>query len=255
MLVDAFIFFNELDILDLRLAELAPVVDRFILVEATSTFRGDPKPLFFANARQRYAPYLDKITVVSVDLPVNPDPWVRERAQRNAIADELAKCSLDPTDLVILSDADEIPDPDTLRRLKSEGLPPGIHALEQDMYYYNPTVRFTEPWVASKVFTYESLLACGWTMDGVRNSEPRTRIPRGGWHFSYFGGTQAIQTKLNSFSHQELNIPRFTSREHIERCATTATDLFGRWNRYVRIPVSANPYLPQSARTRWASLS
>ena len=35
--VDAFTFFNELDVLEWRLQELYPAVDKFILVEATHT--------------------------------------------------------------------------------------------------------------------------------------------------------------------------------------------------------------------------
>jgi beta-1,4-mannosyl-glycoprotein beta-1,4-N-acetylglucosaminyltransferase len=42
-----FWFFDELELLDLRLHELADVVDRFVLVEATTTFSGAAKPLSF----------------------------------------------------------------------------------------------------------------------------------------------------------------------------------------------------------------
>ena len=35
---DCFLFLNELDVLDIRLAELDPCVDRFIIVEVCSNF-------------------------------------------------------------------------------------------------------------------------------------------------------------------------------------------------------------------------
>ena len=77
--VDAFIFFNELDLLEMRLEELFDVVDVFVLVEATRTFRGEPKPLHFAENRSRFQPYASKIRhVVVTDLPDGDDPWVRE---------------------------------------------------------------------------------------------------------------------------------------------------------------------------------
>ncbi|MBW2533223.1 MAG: glycosyl transferase GT17 family protein, partial [Deltaproteobacteria bacterium] len=43
MIYDCFPFFNELDLLKIRLEELRPVVDRFVLVEATRTFGGAVK--------------------------------------------------------------------------------------------------------------------------------------------------------------------------------------------------------------------
>ena len=45
MIYDCFCFFNELDLLEIRLNELNPVVDKFVLVEATMTHNGDKKPL------------------------------------------------------------------------------------------------------------------------------------------------------------------------------------------------------------------
>ena len=42
MIVDCFPFFNELDLLELRLNELKDVVDVFVLSEATLTFTGKP---------------------------------------------------------------------------------------------------------------------------------------------------------------------------------------------------------------------
>lgn len=48
---DCFIFWKELDLLDLRLHELADAVDYFVLAEATHTFSGHPKPLHFAQHR------------------------------------------------------------------------------------------------------------------------------------------------------------------------------------------------------------
>lgn len=47
MIYDCFIFFNELDILELRLKELGHVVDKFVLVEANRTFQNGPKPYYF----------------------------------------------------------------------------------------------------------------------------------------------------------------------------------------------------------------
>jgi len=46
-LVDAILFFNELDLVELRFEELYDSVDYFLVVESTKTFTGKPKRLFF----------------------------------------------------------------------------------------------------------------------------------------------------------------------------------------------------------------
>ena len=47
MIYDCFQFFNELDILNLRLHIMSPIVDKFVISEATTTFSGLPKPLYY----------------------------------------------------------------------------------------------------------------------------------------------------------------------------------------------------------------
>ncbi len=46
-LIDAFIFYNEEKMLDYRLNYYKDIIDYFIIVEATKTFSGLDKPLYF----------------------------------------------------------------------------------------------------------------------------------------------------------------------------------------------------------------
>jgi hypothetical protein len=64
---DCFLFFNEFDVLDIRLNELNDKVDKFILVESTKGFSNKDKPLYFLENKERYAKFLDKIVHVVVD--------------------------------------------------------------------------------------------------------------------------------------------------------------------------------------------
>src|SRR4051812_40271897 len=110
-LCDCFTFYNELDILEIRLRELYDVVDRFVLVEATHTHKGDPKPLHYATNRARFASWNDKIRhIVIGDLPVGDNLAAirrREMGQRNAIL--LGLMDAQDDDIVLISDVDEIP--------------------------------------------------------------------------------------------------------------------------------------------------
>ena len=116
---DCFTFFNELDILELRLAELDPVVDRFVVAEATRTFSNEPKPLHFADNRQRFSRWLPKITHVIIDdLPAEGDAWDREAFQRNTVARGLGDAR--PDDVIMISDVDEIPFAENVTRVARE---------------------------------------------------------------------------------------------------------------------------------------
>lgn len=59
---DAILMSSELDLLEIRMEELDPVVDRFFIVESNATFTGLPKPLHFADNRARFAKFERKIT-------------------------------------------------------------------------------------------------------------------------------------------------------------------------------------------------
>ena len=108
---DCFTFFNELDLLDIRLHELDPVVDYFVIVEATKTHSGQPKPLMFSQNRHNYAAFSNKIIHVVVDdMPpvIDGDRWPLENHQRRCIARGLTACC--GRDIIAISDLDEIPD-------------------------------------------------------------------------------------------------------------------------------------------------
>src|SRR4051812_16190634 len=114
MIVDGFTFFNELDLLDIRLAELYPVVDRFVIVEGDQSFRGNAKPANFIDNIERYDQYADKIVYLTAFMAGAPttgndqtDPWEREYYQRRTIDEGLRDLALD--DIVLISDIDEIP--------------------------------------------------------------------------------------------------------------------------------------------------
>ena len=106
-LYDCFTFYNELDLLELRLAELYDTVDHFVIVESNQTFTNRPKPFLFEENRERYARWLDKIIHIKVeDMPGSDNPWDNETHQRNSIMRGLADA--DANDIVFISDVDEV---------------------------------------------------------------------------------------------------------------------------------------------------
>ena len=81
--IDCFTFYNELEILELRLEELYDVVDLFILVEAEKTHKGENKRFIFEENKWRFEKWIDKIINVKAYYPSNiDDPWSREKFVR-----------------------------------------------------------------------------------------------------------------------------------------------------------------------------
>src|SRR5215469_3785074 len=124
---DAFLFCDELDLLEARLIELNSAVWRHVLVEAPVTFQGNAKPLFFAENRERFAPWKDKIVHVVADLDGHQGHWAREHASREAIWQGLD--GLRGDDIFMLSDVDEIPRADACQAAPGHTITVRSHAV------------------------------------------------------------------------------------------------------------------------------
>ena len=74
---DTFLFFNELDLLELRLNTLDAVVDYFVITEAKVTFSGKPKPLFYHENRNRFKKFENKIIYNLIEhTPIDFDTYI-----------------------------------------------------------------------------------------------------------------------------------------------------------------------------------
>lgn len=123
-LIDCFTFFNELDLLEIRLKYLCDVVDYFVIVEADTSFNGDAKQMVFKENISRFEPFMEKIIYVPINMKYfenkNKVAWEREEFQRNCIQNGIDTLKLKDTDLVLISDIDEIPNKDILISLKND---------------------------------------------------------------------------------------------------------------------------------------
>ena len=57
MIIDAFTFFNELDLLELRLNYLDSVVDYFVIVESNISHSGEYKSLTYLENKERFSKF------------------------------------------------------------------------------------------------------------------------------------------------------------------------------------------------------
>lgn len=208
MVYDCFTFFNELDVLEIRLHELDSVVDKFVIVESHKTFTNLDKPLFYAENQDRFARFSDKIIhVVAENIEGEGIHWEREEHQRNQIVRGLSGAN--PEDAILIGDVDEIPSAKAVsENLASE------HLVAFELYH---TYGFLD--------LFFGMWQNGTRLTKRRNIETpqKTRlgggkmIHRAGWHFAYLGDPEHVAQKLRSFSHVEFDRPPFNDPDHIAR--------------------------------------
>jgi beta-1,4-mannosyl-glycoprotein beta-1,4-N-acetylglucosaminyltransferase len=192
-------FYNELEILELRLECLDEHVDLFVLVESEVNHVGGPKDLFFQDNMDRFAKWLPKIkhiVVTAAEAPTDPNPWAREKYQRSAILTGLTDVSDDA--LVMISDVDEIPD---MTKLRYEQLPAIVCAVHMWMFEYSLKYLFVgEPWIGTVITNAELMKRMG--PNYFRDN--RWKFPcfqHSGWHLSSFGTPMRIWQKFQTYAH------------------------------------------------------
>jgi beta-1,4-mannosyl-glycoprotein beta-1,4-N-acetylglucosaminyltransferase len=247
LVVDAFVFYNELDMLNYRLNVLDDHVDYFVIVESTHTFSGISKPLFFKENCERFAKFEKKIIhIVITDFPqqsfvCDGRQWENERFQREeGIRRGLANVpGLQDSDFVIYSDLDEIINPNLIRAVRDGKIGgAGVYSLEMDMYYYNLTT-YAGKWSAP------TLLTAWYAKQFSYRYSNKNILPNAGWHLSYFGDTEFIRNKIVHFGHQEYNKEEYINTENLTRAVNTSSDLFKRNNiTFRRIEMKDNNNLP-----------
>lgn len=251
-IVDCFLFYDELDMLEYRLHLLNDVVDLFMIVESTHSHKGLVKPLIFEQNRERFSVFEHKILhVVVKDSPfpnadvTKNEQWKNENHHRIRISHEIEKLGLSEEDVFTITDLDEIPDPSTLYQIKQGKIQVGIHCLEMDMYYYNLRTRQNTRWYHPKICKYGVYARSGLTTEEIRMSQ-RSVITKGGWHLSYFGDKYAIQKKIIRSPHEEFNLETHKNLATIEARMNTYQDLYGRKGvvDFTHVPLLDNPYLP-----------
>lgn len=229
---DCFTFFNEFELLELRLNSLWDMVDYFVIVEANKTHANVPKPFNFLERQKDFKQYFKKIRYVMDDSVVpykGVGDWSIENNQRNNILQGLSDA--EPDDLIFISDVDEIPNPITIQTLLDSQFDKSKNVELIILYYpeeYSPrtlipctcqmrTISFLDYspivcWQNYHIYFFDWInrqISWEGTVIGkfkhmkspqaFRNARRfLPRLPNGGWHFSYMGGVDKVVAKMKS---------------------------------------------------------
>jgi len=253
---DCFQFFNELDILEIRLNTLNDFVDYFVLVESTVTFSGKSKPLYYQDNKHRFNKFSDKIIHVVVDDTPNQNPFERDVFQKNCIIRGLQNCK--DEDVIITSDVDEIPNPKYLSTLINNCPDNKVYHFAQNLFYYFLNLKeisgnllsytgefdgvIEKKWLGSKLCKFKFLKDKPVSI--LRHPEMKSvgiRVPDGGWHFTYVGSDgsmtqeQKISHKIESAAHQEFN--NYSIKSRIVDNINSNKDIFYRPSKFKVVEV------------------
>lgn len=256
MIIDSFLFFDEVDLLKLRLQYLDEYVDKFIIVEAKQTFSGLPKPLNFLKNYNQFSEYQRKIEYIQVEGGISSFEDIQNLLTENDVnskkifeflnshshySKSLLRWLLDSyhrecihyglqnvadTDICILSDLDEIPNLTKLRL--NPDMQPTVCMQHMFSYYINyyqdsnwyGSIVAPAKWMKKKSLNSIRLEA--------RNDNVRVfnYVGNAGFHFTSVGGVEQIRHKMESWAHQELNT--FTNKYALNYNLKRGGDIFNR---------------------------
>ena len=249
MIYDCFSYWDEDLLLDLRLNILDKYVDFFVIVEGNKTWQNNSKNLRFDI--NRFSKFKEKIIYVPVtNMPDGINPYLRENFQRNSIMRGLEKCKDD--DFIIISDLDEIPNPDQLKKFTKKMR---YAVFKQIHFYYKFNLKSeNEPfWFGSRICVKKYLKSPQWLRDLKFKKRPFWRLDKlrlnniindGGWHFCNLKKPEQLLYKYKNLC--ETNDPinfneridkKYLSLDSINKMITEKKDIIGRNHNYKKVSI------------------
>lgn len=199
MIYDCFTFFNEVELLRIRIDYLSKVIDKFVICESNYTHAGNKKDLCFPGDLKQNKKI---IYLVDDSMPNNGKAWDNENHQREYLRNGLT--DLKDDDFLIIGDLDEIPSVDGIKdSMAYDKLTIFRH---KTFYYYLNT--YSLDWNGAKG------LFGKWFRYSFNKSPQKVRDYwltissqeiLSGWHWGYLGGIDKVRYKMENLAHQENN--------------------------------------------------
>lgn len=253
-IVDAFSFFNELELLEIRLNILNDKVDYFVLVESTISHSGKKKALYYQENKHLFEKFNHKIVhyIVS-DTPNSFEEaskmfleeqnetkrnilmhtltssniagalqWMREFYQKENVRMGMEKIGLSDDDICFNSDLDEIWNPDIEYPIDDHN----VVKLKQHVYTGFLNVKSNEEWFGTYYTKYKNIKnACAGHLDSTSKTN-HVFLNNGGWHFTFQGGAERVKNKIENYGHQEYN--NDSIKNLIDQRLNSGLDVLGR---------------------------
>jgi beta-1,4-mannosyl-glycoprotein beta-1,4-N-acetylglucosaminyltransferase len=247
MIYDCFSYLDEDLLLNLRLNILDKYVDYFVIVEGNRTWQNNLKELKFEI--NKYEKFKDKIIYIKVtDLPDGKDPYLRENHQRNSILKGLVNSK--DQDVIIISDLDEIPNPQVFKNFKKEMR---FAVFKQKHFYYkfNLQSKNNPYWLGSRICLKEHLISPQWLRDLKFKKRPFWRLDKfrlnnifenGGWHFCNLKKPESLLYKYKNLCETDDPVhfkekidEKYLNLEEIKKRINEGEDIIGRKDNFIKV--------------------
>lgn len=238
---DCITFYDENLLVNTRFEILDDIVDYFVICESKYDHRGKEKSINFFLKNKKFQNKIRHI-VLEENFPNLQDPWEIESYQREMIFKGLYDSN--PSDLIMYSDSDEIPNPEVLKKFK---LNKKYAVLMMNMYVYkiNLLNKYESPWEGTRICRQKDLKSFSFLRKKILAKNLRKNffrrllleqdielIKNGGWHFNNLYKPETISKKLKSFPHSEFSHKKFSSTKIIKEKIKMHMDLFNRGHIY-----------------------
>jgi len=237
-------------LLELRLETLWDYVDYFIISEASYSHTGVEREVNFDI--KKFSKYMSKIRYVRLDdRPKGKnDFWKNENFIRNNIINGLFDAK--PNDLILISDLDEIPDPEKILQYDPNKYLRGDFLQRYYSYFFNNywlgdvdkkgrLIPDSNKWFGTKITTYHNFMnffqgnatsVRSYKSSGIFRSIKRSWFRRryvqtildGGWHFTWIFSLEDIVKKLENTAHQEFNKSEYKKINYIKSMIYSGKD-------------------------------
>ena len=175
---------------------------------------------------------------------------LRDQYQRNSLSRGLVDC--DEDDLVMISDLDEIPDPNKIKFFKRKMR----YAVFKQMHFYykiNLQSQINPFWFGSRICVRKYLKSPQWLRDLKFKKRPFWRLDKfrlnniienGGWHFCNLKKPESLLYKYENLCETDDPIhfkekidKNYLNLEEIKKRITAGKDIIGRKDNFIKINI------------------
>lgn len=216
MIYEFIYFFNELDLLEAKLYASRDAVDKFIIIEAPTDLLHRPKPLYYAENRERFSAYNHKIThIVTPDGDSRKTGYPLYRERLAYVVRGLGDCK--PNDIIIITDPDVVLKEDTYGRIEKLDLDNNEAQIVSKWFVYWMDFQFTKMnYAYTSAYLFKNTVGSQW--ETVHRWKPALPpLEEAGWHFAKLGGVDKLLENISGYPHLELDTDKRKNREELLR--------------------------------------
>jgi len=224
MIYDCFRFFNEEEVVEIRMEILDKMVDKFVVTECSVGHNGLPIPQRFPSLLNgKLSKFAHKVIYNYVtNSPTELDSFERDAWQRERSLDPIRDC--DDDDIILMSDLDEIPllNDESIELCRRNEL---VH-FRHEMFMYFLNLHKESGWYGTRMMT-------GKFVKPVHSRQIRDHMRDkgvsyfGGWHWCFMSDHQKMIEKIEAYGHQEFNNALIKS--YLKKNVSENRDIFFRY--------------------------